>query len=476
MEFMKKEFVLSIILLFVFYSGRMVAETHPKDEDITSKFTCPVFRQELKNQKIIVDTARIMRSEVAAVTRLMVRTYNFNHRLSSLAGLEYFVNLRELFLKGGRFAKPDSILLDLSGNPNLEIVEIQNYSIGRKLDVSHNKQLRVLKCTNCFLKELDLRSNRELEILDCSSNYLSKLDLGRNTRLKEIVAEHQAEPILDGDPRDGALAQLILPDNRRSSGGVTKLVCGRNRLETLDLSRLPYLKELNCKWCKLKNLDISVNIQLEIVNCEGNYIPVLDFAHLKYLCIVVCGKQGSTDMGIMVEGNDYRQLKSLRLPKQIENPNMCYLRELNYAASELSNPIDFSEFPKLSVLVCCSNELSSIDVSKNNKLQQLDCTGNPISSLNLKENRELQRLNVRNTLLTELDLLHNTNLEVLMCDDDRDYRYQTNRFKNTLSFKIILSKETFGKIDFKGGGRTGYVEYQGKVRELPGSAVRIVLK
>lgn len=29
MEFMKKEFVLSVILLFVFYSGRIVAETRP---------------------------------------------------------------------------------------------------------------------------------------------------------------------------------------------------------------------------------------------------------------------------------------------------------------------------------------------------------------------------------------------------------------------------------------------------------------
>lgn len=473
---MKKEFVLSVILLFVFYSGRMVAETHSKDEDITSRFTCPVFRQELKNQKIIVDTARIMRSEVAAVTRLMIRTYDFNHRLSSLAGLECFVNLRELLLKRGQFAKPDSILLDLSGNPNLEIVEIQNYYIGGKLDVSRNKQLRVLKCTNCFLKELDLTNNRNLEILDCSSNILSRLDLKRNTCLKEIVAEHQAKPILDGDPRDGALAQLILPDNRRSSNGVTKLVCGWNRLETLDLSRLPYLKELNFKWCKLKNLDVSVNTQLEIVNCEGNYIPVLDFAPLKSLCTVVCGRQGSTDSGIMVEGNDYRQLKSLILPKQIENPDMNYLRELDYTESELSKPIDFSEFPRLNILVCRSNELSSIDVSKNKELQQLDCTGNPISSLNLKENGELQHLNVRNTLLTELDLLHNTNMEVLMCDDDMDDRYQTNRFKKTLSFKIILSKEAFGKIDFKGSGRTGSVEYQGKVREFPGSAVRIVLK
>lgn len=473
---MKKEFILSIILLLVAYSSWAEAETHPKDEDITSKFTCSFFRQELKNQKIIADTAHIMRSEVTAVTRLQMKTHDFGHGLGSLAGVECFVNLRELSLKGDQLMKLDSILLDLYGNPDLEIVEIQNCYIGGKLDVSRNKRLRVLKCTDCFLEELDLRNNRELEILDCSSNCLSKLDLGRNTCLKEIVAEHQAKHVLDGDPRDGALAQLILPDNRRLSNGVIKLICGWNSLETLDLSRLPYLKELNCKWCKLKNLDVSTNAQLETVNCEGNYIPALDFAHLKCLHSVVCGKQGSTDIGIMVEGNDYRQLKSLILPEQIENPDMVYLRELDYTESELSKPMDFSEFPKLNILVCRSNELSSIDISKNNELQQLDCAGNPINSLNLKENRELQHLNVRNTLLTELDLLDNTNLEVLMCDDDIDYRSETNNFKNTLSLKIILSKEAFENIDFKGGGRTGSVEYQGKVRELPGSTVRIMLK
>ena len=43
--------------------------------------------------------------------------------------------------------------------------------------------------------------------------------------------------------------------------------------------------------------------------------------------------------------------------------------------------------------------------------------------------------------------------------------------------KIILSKEGFEKISFNKhrGTGAGRVEYQGKLRQLPGNAVRIIL-
>ena len=475
---MKQTLIWAIILLLTIGSSQMTAKEKLKDEDITSKFASLVFRQELKNLKIIADTACIMRSEVETVTRLQIKMNNTDCLLYSLSGLECFVNLRELSLKRSLFSKTDSILLDLSGNPKLEVIEIQNYYVGEMLDVNHNKLLRVLKCVGCSLRGLDLRNNRRLEILDCSGNFLSKLDLHRNISLKEIVVNRQKERFqMDGDPRGGTLVQLILPDNRQLRDGVSKLICNGNSLESLDLSRLPYLKELNCRWCKLQSLDLSANLQLEIVNCAGNYIHALDFAHLKKLYSIVCGNQGGTGGGIMVEGNDYRQLKSLTLPEQTAEQDINYLKELDYSESDLSQPIDFRKFPHLNLLVCQSNGLSSIDVSGNKELEQLDCSGNIISSLDLKENIKLRSLDVCSTLITELNLLHNTNLESLMCDDDIDYRYKTKRFKGSLSLKIILSKEGFEKISFNKhrGTGAGRVEYQGKLRQLPGNAVRIIL-
>lgn len=64
------------------------------------------------------------------------------------------MNLRELSLKRSLFSKTDSILLDLSGNPKLEVIEIQNYYVGEILDVNRNKLLRVLKVVGCSLKGL----------------------------------------------------------------------------------------------------------------------------------------------------------------------------------------------------------------------------------------------------------------------------------------------------------------------------------
>ena len=96
---MKTKFILSVVLLLVAYSSQAVVNMQLKDKDITSEFTCPIFKQELKNKKIIADTACIMRSEVAEVTRLQIDIQYSDQRLRSLAGLEYFENLRELSLK-----------------------------------------------------------------------------------------------------------------------------------------------------------------------------------------------------------------------------------------------------------------------------------------------------------------------------------------------------------------------------------------
>ena len=111
---MKQTLIWAIILLLTIGSSQMTAKEKLKDEDITSKFASLVFRQELKNLKIIADTACIMRSEVEAVTRLQIKMNNTDCLLYSLSGLECFVNLRELSLKRSLFSKTYSILLYLS--------------------------------------------------------------------------------------------------------------------------------------------------------------------------------------------------------------------------------------------------------------------------------------------------------------------------------------------------------------------------
>ena len=64
-----------------------------------------------------------------------------------------------------------------------------------------------------------------------------------------------------------------------------------------------------------------------------------------------------------------------------------------------------------------------------------------------------------------------------MCDDDIDYRFKTKRFKGTLSLKITFSKDGFEKISFNKNRKTGAgcVEYLGKLRQLPGNAVHVII-
>ena len=102
--------------------------------------------------------------------------------ISSLKGIEYFVNVQ---------------LIDCSG-----------YNL-TQLDVSKNTALEDLLCSENNLTQLDVSKNTALEYLDCSENNLTQLDVSKNTAL-----EH--------------------------------LYCSENNLTQLDVSKNIYLRILSC--------------------------------------------------------------------------------------------------------------------------------------------------------------------------------------------------------------------------------------
>lgn len=362
-------------------------------EDVTACFTSSVFKQELLRQGIVADTGRILRSEVAGVTRLQLRTRD---PLQSLAGIECFTALKDLELRPsyGYYRRMDTLALDVSLNSALETLEISNFYVGKRLDMSSNKQLRMLRCRTCRLQELVLDCNPNLEILTCPYNDLQKIDLSHNLRLRTVDVGHQSVEGLDGDPRRGVLTCLLLPDNRNDEDGMRDLKCGWNQLKELDLDRLPYLTRLDCRWCCFTELDLSAYPRLQDVACEGNYLPALDLSHQLHLRRLVCGNQGSTGGGVMEKGKDYHLLKSLILPVQTENSDELCLQVLSYAGARFAAPLDISLYPSLRTLDCSDNELTTLNISANQKLWMLDCTKNKISHLNLKENPALRRIKV----------------------------------------------------------------------------------
>ena len=111
-------------------------------------------------------------------------------------GLRHFRNMKRLYIScnwnsnwPGGGGSGGGTEIDVSGNPDLEILIIRNVHL-RRINLSKNTKLRILILVNCGLTELDLTSNTQLEYLDCSYNYLRVLDLTVNVYLKYLYCHH----------------------------------------------------------------------------------------------------------------------------------------------------------------------------------------------------------------------------------------------------------------------------------------------
>ena len=108
---------------------------------------------------------------------------------------------------------------------------------------------------------------------------------------------------------------------------LTELVCYRNNLKSLDVSKNTQLVRLDCHWNNITYLDVSKNTQLTEIVCYENNLTSLDV----------------------------------------------------------------SKNTQLTLLDCRINNLSSLDVSKNTQLTLLDCNSNNLSSLDVSALPKLER-------------------------------------------------------------------------------------
>ena len=67
------------------------------------------------------------------------------------------------------------------------------------------------------------------------------------------------------------------------------LICGNNRLSSLDLSKNLLLRRLLCDSNRLMYLNVSANGDLEMLDCEQNHLTALDLSGNGALKTVSCG-------------------------------------------------------------------------------------------------------------------------------------------------------------------------------------------
>lgn len=231
-------------------SGKKVAA----DGDValnSTNFPDAVFLSYVNQFDTVADGV-LSAEERAAVTTIDLF---YEENITSLSGIEYFPNLESLIKSYSAFSLTS-------------------------LDISQNKKLKYLNCSNCGLTALDLRYNSSLESLDCSQNQLSSLDLSANSNL-----------------------------------GV--LFCGNNKLTSLSISSLSKLNNLDCGFNSFTSLDLHKNTALEFIGCESMGLTSLNVSGLSKLYSLRCSNNKLTSLDLssctglaflFCEGNNLKTL------------------------------------------------------------------------------------------------------------------------------------------------------------------------
>lgn len=173
--------------------------------------------------------------------------------LTSIEGIEYFVNIVKLDCSGNKLSS-----VDISKNPRLvelicssnnlsEINTKNNLALTKiycsqnplgSIDVTHLSELMSLRCIGNGIESLDITNNPKLDFLDCSSNLLTELDLSENKLLEDLS-------------------------------------CNNNLLESIDLTANSLLETLTLNNNQLSTLDLSNNSKLNSWFCENNALETL---------------------------------------------------------------------------------------------------------------------------------------------------------------------------------------------------------
>ena len=248
--------------------------------------------------------------------------------ISSLQGIEYFTELKQLYCSNNKITS-----LDLSKNTKLTNLEC-DYSQLTSLDLSKNTALHELHCVRNQLTSLDVSKNAELKNLYCNYNQLTSIDVSKNTELIWLIIGHNQLTSIDVS-KNTKLTILNIGQNQLTSLDVSKntnltdLICGANPISSIDVTKNTKLGLLDCGASQLSSLDVTKNMQLKKLYCGENNISTLNLSNNTELEILTCAN--------------------------------CKI-----------NQLDLSNKTKLEILRCNGNRLTNLNLDNNTALTNSD--------------------------------------------------------------------------------------------------------
>lgn len=414
--------------------------------------------------------AMMTQDNIDAVTELDFGWNNYH--ITSLSGIEYFVNLEYLTCSDSGLA-----MCDLSQNTKLRNANIQQNQM-QSLDFSNCPELETLVCSyNKYLVDLNLTGCTKLGNLQAQSTGLTSLSIpNKNAMYNFLYGDTGLSFDLSEFPNLTGLGVMshnltsldFIPTSVKQK--LITLFCDGNQLTSIDLSEFPNLECLYCDNNQLTSLDLSQSSIIRELSCHHNKIASLDVTPLTTLERLQCGNQrdnitlqltansaqeatwNSTwvndecNTNVVVNGNTsgsgstsgttitftntelstalYGVLGADKVTLDangyalMKKEDVLSLKDLNFRGKgyTITTLSGIEHFVNLELLHCNSVGLTSCDLSKNTALKHVDFTSNSaLTELNLSANVNLNYVYLGScTSLTSLNIIGCTNLKTLV--------------------------------------------------------------
>ncbi len=224
---------------------------------------------------------------------------------------------------------------------------------------------------------------------------------------------------------DAAFEQALIDEGIDTNGlngnilnsdaqGVTSLII--NNRGITDMTGIEIFTDLISFYCtqnNLTSLDVTSNLNLQILMCWGNNISNLNISTNTILFQLSCDENNLSNI-------DLSNNTSLMILECGENP---------------ISSLDLSALTNLQTLNCSLASITAFDFTNNTNLRNLYCNFNQITELDLSNLPNFERLNCSNNLLTSLSVKNGNNTNVtyfnttnnpsLICIDVDDVAYST---------------------------------------------------
>ena len=407
------------------------------EDEINTKAEEQISKTDLDKIQVFISSDSSFSYEVTGIEYLTnLKAVVLNSLMVNNVDFSYNKNLERVFLSYDNYL---SYIEDVNLNQNTKLKEIAIKFRGRRKQTDYSKftqletlvidspleddyiklplGIKNLKLKNFDMKRTNLSELVNLKELDVDVFRSGKIDFSKNNKLEKLYLYNEEE---------------------------------NKKIDSLDFSNNPNLKELDINKIGIKNINLDKNINLEKIKFSGNNINELDLSKNINLKDVILSNNNITNIKLNSEKVEKLDLSDNKYLKNINVTRLSNLKYLNLDNTMIkTDTIDFSKnslleevhigyFPHPHQGYYPADDKSSININS------LDFSNN-LNLKTLKVKAKLKKLNIeRNINLKDLDITPNN------ITDLKAPNHLNHRTSQWLDIKVQKDTDVEIPVNFNG--------------------------